>query len=875
MLLAFLVCTVTMAAEVSGPQAPGIPLTPVWRPQGPIRIPIGERPQVVGFDLPAVRVTRGYRAILRFQACLTTPGCGGWNEYLAVVVNGQAAGPRTADGRPRLVNRMPMWYGNWHGRHWFSLWRERNGYPCLNVWFAPDYQTRDPSILSTEEELYWYALDVTDLVRSEGPNHLEFVNTALRQYWGGAGLPESVVLEVADAELGVVSEKHIGALPTNRPESRRWWPGPRIGGRGWQASVSPGGGIQLQVAADKFFMETSHAVLKQQLKLACGDTPLGWQLATEGTGQAIRLVARSDRLSLVRTLRPDGHRLLVEDELTNRAGRELGVTVEHFFVGPRSFSGLHLAGNEVPTLAAPEGVENCTAHAAAGRSAVGLLVLDDFFRAHFCGLGHRNWLRLWDETFALAAGDSYRFRFALYPAAGLAPVRRQGEAVALSPVSYWSFLNQVRRDIGVNFTVDGPMEFFAADDVRRAPDAVRSILRQKPVRIFALQPWFEYYNGALISRPDYEARMREAITMVKAVAPGAKCVAMLETNLVSVPKDWFRGTLPSDWGYGHYESGVPHGKYGIAPPPEAQAIIEASPWADSMLRDDQARPLLDTFYVLPPYGYVDLMCYPRDGNYREQQMLEQIAFVLDKVGFDGVYLDQFTMSSGTHAYDYGRWDGHTSDLDPATGDVVCKYAYVAISSAAARRRVVLDVLRRGKIVVTNGPPASWVLQDLPIFRFMETQGYNVEGDGLPHQPVLATGQLGSPIGLGHAWQWRDDPEAGRYFMRTLVAHLRYGMTYYFYGTWVPQGAGSCEIVGEMFPITPVQLGEGYIVGRERLVTCRSGNYWLPWDKRPEVMVFSEKGLRKAGSFRVSGNKGHWRVDLQLADFREAAVVKPQ
>lgn len=870
MFVAFLV---TACAVWAGPQTPHIPLKTIWRAENAVRIPIGSEPERVLLSLPEVAVPPAHRAILRFQARLTTPHVAGWNEYLAVVINGQPAGPRTADGRPRLVNRPPIWYGDWHGPHWFSLWRERNGYPCLNVWFVPDYQTRDPRILSREEELYWYALDVTDLLRTRGPNRLELVNTALREYWGGADLPESVELEVADAELGLIAEKDLEALPAVATEKRQCRRGPGLKGDGWQAFLAPAGGLQIEVAGDTFFLETSHTVLQQPLKLACADAPLGWSIVTDRQGQALRLRAQSDRLALTRTLRADGHRLILEDEVTNRTARDLCIVVEHLLIGPRPFTSLHLAGNEVPVLSAPEGVENCTAHVAAGRTALGLLVLDDFFRAHFSAVGQSNWLRLWDNAFALAPGNAYRFQLALYPAAGLDPVRRPEEAVPRPPVSYWAFLNQVRRDIRVNFTLQGPMEFVDARGLQHDPESVRRILQRKPIRIFALSPWFEYYSGALIERAEYRAMMRDAIATVKSVVPDAKCIALLETNLVSVPKEWFRGTLPADWGYGHYEAGVPGGQYGIAPPPEAQAIIEASPWADSMLRDAQGRPLLDTFYVLPPYRYVDLMCYPREGNYREQHMLEQVAFVLDDVGFDGVYIDQFTMSSGTHAYDYGRWDGHTVELDPATGEIRRKYCYVAIASAPARRRIVSEVLRRGKIVVTNGPPASWLLQDLPIFRFMETQGYNVEGSDLPRQPVLAMGQLASPIGLGHMWLWSDSPEAGRYFMRTVIAHLCYGLTYYFYGTALPENAGSCEIVGEMFPLTPVQLGEGFIVGRERLVTCRSGTYWLPWARRPEVLVFADNGSRKDGNYRLDGASGRWRLQLHLADFREAAVVK--
>ncbi|MBC7287028.1 MAG: hypothetical protein H5T86_03080, partial [Armatimonadetes bacterium] len=383
----------------------------------------------------------------------------------------------------------------------------------------------------------------------------------------------------------------------------------------------------------------------------------------------------------------------------------------------------------------------------------------------------------------------------------------------------------------------------------------------------------EYYNGAQYSRAEYKALLQEAAGQIKKACPDAACLAMLETNLVSVPVRWFKGTLPEDWGYGHYEKDKKWGQYGIAPPPEARRIIEESPWADSMLRDDQGRPLLDTWYIPPPYGFVNLMVYPRAGNYREQHMLDQIRFVLDEVGLDGCYIDQFTMSRGTHAYDYGRWDGHTVDIDPETGQIVRRYAYVAVASASSRRRLVQEILRRGKTVVTNGPAASWRLQDLPIYRFMETQGYNVEGDGIPDQPVLATGQLGSPIGLGHQWQWHNSPQAGRYFVRTIVAHLRYGLTYYYYGTTIPDGAGSYEIVTHMFPITPVQLGEGFIVGKERVVTCVSKSFRLPWAREPRVLFFDETSRPRKGRAQITGSAGDWIVRPAIADFREVAIIE--
>ena len=753
-----------------------------------------------------------------------------------------------------------------------SIWQRRNGYPCMNLWFSHTYDQLDPRVIEPRDEMYWYALDITDLVRTDADNTIEFVNTALARYFGGPEKARGHDMEIDSAEVGVVAQEAIEKLSAVRKVTRKPCQGPTLTGPGWKAIACPGGGIQIDVAGEHFFIETRHTVLGRSSELRCADSPRGWQVKTGVEGGKVRITGQTDRLQLERKTFVAGHRLIIEDRLINRTDQDLGVIVEHTVIGSEGLRTVKLAGRDEIALPMPWGALNCTAHARTRRAGLGLLILDDFFRAHVSMMTQSNWIRLKDEHFALPAREAYRFTLALYPAD--AKARRRDSAAPEDPAGYWAFLNQVRRDIGVNFTIQGPFEFFnSRGELAKDPDKLRAYLKRKPIKLFAISPWFEYYNGPRYSREEYKALVQQAMATIKKVKPDAVCLAMLETNLVSVPLSWFKGTLPDDWGYGHYEKGKKWGQYGIAPPPEACRLIDQSPWGDSMLRDDKGRPLLDTWYILPPYGFVDLMVYPRPGNYRERHWLDQIRFVLDDVGLDGAYIDQFTMSRGTHAYDFGRWDGHTVDIDPDTGRITKRYAYVATISAPSRRRIVLSILRRGKTVVTNGPPASWRLQNLPIFRFMETQGYNVEGSAIPDQPVLSTGQLGSPIGLGHQWRWARSAEAGRCFIRTVIAHLRYGMTYYYYATRIPEGAGDYGAVTHMFPITPVQLGEGFIVGRERVVTCVSKPFRLAWARRPKVVFFDENSRPRKGRATIEGEAGNWRVVPQIADFKEVAVIE--
>ena len=49
----------------------------------------------------------------------------------------------------------------------------------------------------------------------------------------------------------------------------------------------------------------------------------------------------------------------------------------------------------------------------------------------------------------------------------------------------------------------------------------------------------------------------------------------------------------------------------------------------------------------------------------------------------------------------------------------------------------------------------------------------------------------------------------------------------------------------MFPITPVELHEGYIIGQERIITNRSGLFGWGDSSRHEVHVFDDQGAKGA------------------------------
>ena len=168
-------------------------------------------------------------------------------------------------------------------------------------------------------------------------------------------------------------------------------------------------------------------------------------------------------------------------------------------------------------------------------------------------------------------------------------------------------------------------------------------------------------------------------------------------------------------------------------------------------------------------------------------------------------------------------------------------------------------------------------QSLPTFRFSESE-YNfnplsyAKGEEPPLFYRMTGSQLSTSIGLGYRTvrlRPNDKGNEAQIIMKTVVTYLRYGGLFYHYNTNLPAGTAYGPI-NYMFPITPVELGKGFVVGKERIITAVAGTFeWLHKSK-PRVMVFDMKGHEVAAPVKVSGNQ----VTIEIENWERVAVVEP-
>ena len=113
-------------------------------------------------------------------------------------------------------------------------------------------------------------------------------------------------------------------------------------------------------------------------------------------------------------------------------------------------------------------------------------------------------------------------------------------------------------------------------------------------------------------------------------------------------------------------------------------------------------------------------------------------------------------------------------------------------------------------------------------------------------------------------------------MLTAIHYLRHGVLYFHYGSEIPEkgpGSGEYGPFNHMYPITPKRLGEGFIVGNERIVTCVSRAFYWPGEARPRILLFDITGREKPHTMKPQRMRDGWEIDVKLDDWREIAVVE--
>lgn len=387
--------------------------------------------------------------------------------------------------------------------------------------------------------------------------------------------------------------------------------------------------------------------------------------------------------------------------------------------------------------------------------------------------------------------------------------------------SYWDFINAARRVLDVNFTLDGCFGFshWALFMKGITPQAAGDWCRNRSLKYACNVNASDlglYVQGTHNFAPQVRKQLeeiRDISNAIKQGCPGSKSM------------NYFHGYISSEPG-------------------------AADKYKDSIVYDADGKQMDYSDARYPIF-------MPTLTDSYGKAMEQLISLWLDDLKFDGIYWDEFAYSHSQLMYDWPQWDGHSALINDKTGEIARKVSFQTLVSQPWRMAMVKRILDRGAPLIANGEPLTETEMKVHFPHFVETGS----------QSALYDTHLFSPVGLSDSMTEQVPAD----FARNMRRHLDYGCVYYYYSFNPPMPHPM--LTEYMYPITPVELHEGYIIGKERILTNRAGVYGWGDKSRHEAHVFDEKGDPvDLGAKTFTKNGATW-TELRLPQGYTAAIVR--
>lgn len=490
------------------------------------------------------------------------------------------------------------------------------------------------------------------------------------------------------------------------------------------------------------------------------------------------LSAATSDFRLERTIRMLPTHIQVVDKLTNLTDRDLPLMYRHEFA-PGKYEAGYIGGQKTSGAAyAVESGEHPASLAITGDGGLGLLAEDDYTRAQGGNYLQDGKFGLRNMRFVLTPGREIATEFSLYP---------------LEKGDHFLFINRVRDAWENNFTIDGSTGFMGAGALlaRQTVDSFRTYSRNKSMN-------FVLFGGHTIGNTAMHGN------------------AWNEVDLSSYTKAFAlsRAARPELSVYIYFHCYISNGKNDVAEFADARVLTSNGLQAD--------------------YGgghYPIFM--PVEGGKFAQVQEQLIEKRLNELGADAIYWDEIAYSSVKYNFNPDCWDGVSAIIDPATHRITRKVSCVTLATLPWRMKVTEKMIAMSKAknsgrpaLIGNGAPMTRSFNRFKFPRFIETGSIT----------NLVLGQLYTPLALGDHLGEKDEVDS----YKNMVRGLDYGAVYYWYRNTLE--ATHPTLTDAMFPITPIDLGAGYIVGKERILTNRSG--YFGWDDGSKFTsrVFNRSGV---------------------------------
>ncbi|MFH0795691.1 MAG: hypothetical protein V2A65_01370 [Candidatus Omnitrophota bacterium] len=414
--------------------------------------------------------------------------------------------------------------------------------------------------------------------------------------------------------------------------------------------------------------------------------------------------------------------------------------------------------------------------------AIGLVAEDDIFRYHGKLFEETGYIGLSDPSLGIAPGKAHTLEWSIY----MAP---KGD--------YWDFINAIRRNWGSNFTLQGPLIFPPAD--------IFSYITAPNLKADDLREWLDQMNNSVKMVITHVA-VNPNISMATATK---EMPAHKHGTAILDAKAWLDNTRKLVQEMKKVDPTVK--VFAYTHKNLCTEVGYEQKYQDSVALNAEGNPI-HSVYVPEPGTFM-----PTLENSYGKAMMEVYKYLVENLDAN-IYIDEINHAFLVPGDGDTIWDGCTVIINPVSHAVTRKQSSPPLLIQPWLASLMEYLKSKEKTVIANGNITSRTMLNWDIQCFVE--------DGMGRSAIILQ-HLGTPL----AW-------AGYFTGRPGYDHLREsldvaGIAFTRSGEWNDH----------TFPITPIELRAGVVIGEERILTNRSGQFGWGDDSQAEVYVFDGQGNR--------------------------------
>jgi len=646
------------------------------------------------------------------------------------------------------------------------------------VFFSPDFKT-DVSRYGVFKEPYTYLLDITDLLKEEGSNYLTATNlfSRARERQYNDKFPIIISLEV------ITSPEKKKEILSERSLNLKGKP---------TVSLLPKGGFEVEFENVSFLFESKFSYpgggFNQLGKESSPTQEKEWQVKGKKiSSHQWQVKGRGKYYSILRKITLFPNHIRIEDKIENLSSEEIGIIFSnHLCFEDLPILYCRMGGRTGQTFNNLNSPENPTLFFPFKNSGLGIVANDDVYRNQgilFYDLkGKTSGIK--DEMFALDKNASYTISWSIY---------------FVSSADYYDFINLVRRDWGSNnITVEGPVYFVNHRSIAGSTDeGLKKLIGEKKAKYIVFwglttKEIVSKYGKKVIIRgpgifdPIFKEEieiLRKAIAKIRRVAPDVKIGYHIHSFFISPEQ-------PDD-----------------------------PKFKDSWITDKNGKRAISQ-YSTGPYA----LClpfqpvYPTLTNSYGKAYDKVIDFYLNDLGVDWLYWDEINGPGilGENRLTYNAWDGHTAKINLKTKKIEKKCAILSLICNEYIMSVADKVRRKGGFLLFNGPATTKARLSFPSFTEI-------------HDLILRCYETHLNTPLVYHTSGTPSMEQLRKALNYGTIYIRTSLNY------------KSNIVTKFYPFTPEELHSGWVKGKERVITSKSGTFGWAGDFKAKLYIFDKRG----------------------------------